>query len=433
MSSNPTSRYASQPSISDGSKWFCLILLLVAFTCQVVDRSILNLLLEPIKHEFRLSDSQLGLLAGLAYGIPYALAGIPLGMLADRVSRKRLLAFLLTLWSCLTVLSGMAQSFSSLLLARIGLGAAESGCQPNSLSLIADYFGRERRATATGVFFLGSAAGLLLSFTIAGALVPQHGWRAAFFVAGIPGLLLALVIALVLREPQRGGEQLVISTELAPSLSVVLRFCREQKALLHMVAMLLMTYATTTAIVIWVSSYFIRLHGLNIKEVGLLLALSLGVAGAIGTFSAAWAADRLSRSGPHWPARLLAITVSISTLAAAGMLMTTSTQMAIMFLMFWGLFNAAWYGPSYSLCLNLVKPHMRGTVSALILVLSNVLGAALGPQIVGFLSDRFAPWAGNDSLRYSLLLILVLNIFAVFHCIKAAANVADDLIRLENS
>jgi predicted MFS family arabinose efflux permease len=420
------------PVISTGNRWAILAFLLAVYTCQVVDRSVLIVILEPIKREFHLTDSQLGLLAGLAYGIPYSIAGIPLGMLADRINRKRLLAALLGLWSCLTVLSGMAHGFGSLLAARIGLGAAESGCQPISLSLIADYFKPEHRGTATGLLFLGSAIGLLLGLSVAGLVTSAHGWRASFFVAGSPGLLLAIAVALFVREPLRNGSaprSLVIGP--APSLIAVLRFISRQNALLHMVGMLVLTYTTTSAFVIWLSSYFIRAHGMNIKEAGFLLAMSVGVAGGIGTIGAAWTSDRIRHAGEHRPAMLLAFTTCMSTLAAAGMLIVPSTKGAIIFLMIWGLFNGAWYGPSYSFCLALVMPRMRATTAALILVISNVVGAGLGPQLVGFMSDRFAVRAGSESLRCALLVVLILSLFAIYHCLRAAGSVSRDLARVE--
>jgi len=240
--STPLTATAPSPPVArtHAARWALLLLTTIA-TVQFFDRALMVVILEPIKREFALSDAQLGLLAGLSYAAAFALAGIPLGWLADRRNRRNLLALLLALWSGMVALAGSAGSFATLVAARVGIGAMDAGGQPCSVSMIADLYPPQRRATAVAVFYMGVPLGMAGGFLFGALLAGAYGWRTALFAAAAPGLVLAALLLLWLREPQRGGSEGAIpaagaAAGAAPPLADTLRFMRGQRALLHIIA-----------------------------------------------------------------------------------------------------------------------------------------------------------------------------------------------------
>lgn len=408
-------------------RWYVVILLMCIYACNVLDRTVLNMLFEPIKHEFGLSDNQLGFLAGIAYAVPNAIASLPFGMLADRVNRKNLLAFVAAGWSALTAFSGLTVSYWNLLLTRAGLGAMEAGCPPNAISLVTDYFPPRRRSTATAVYMMGVTLGMLGGYAVIGVIAAAYGWRAAFFVAGIPGVLLAILLFFTVREPQRDIAK--PSHSGAPALRTTLGFIRNQKALVHVIAALVLISASVTAAYVWTTSYLMRFHGISIREVGVILALSFGVFGSIGTTVGGIVADRMGHGNSRWRIRVPAITLLLSTILWIAILITTSKPVVVFLLCVWAIFSAAWVGPIYGLIVSLVVPRMRGTAMSLSTILANLIGAALGPQIIGFISDHISPIMGNESLRYALLVPLFFNLWAIWHCLSAMRTVESDLLK----
>ena len=264
---------------------YALFVLFLVFTSSHVDRQILAILLEPIKHELVLSDTQLGFLSGIAFAIFYATLGIPMAMWADRSNRRNIITLALTMWSGMTVLCGMAANFSQLALARIGVGVGEAGSSPPSHSIIADMYAPTERATAMGTFSLGINCGLLIGFSVGGWINQWYGWRAAFWVVGAPGLMLALLVRYSLREPPRGyAEGLQSVSHEAPSLGAVVSYMWSTPALRHIVAGTTLASFVGYGVVLWLPSFLMRSHGLQSGAIGMLLALGFGVFGGVGTF-----------------------------------------------------------------------------------------------------------------------------------------------------
>lgn len=407
-----------------------LAALVVVYTFNFIDRQILSILLQPIKAELGLSDTAMGFLTGFAFAIFYATLGIPIAMLADRWNRRNILALSLGLWSTMTALSGLATNFWHLALARIGVGIGEAGGSPPAYSLISDYFPPERRAMALAIYSMGLPLGILFGFLIGGWVNDWLGWRAAFFIVGIPGLLFALVVRFAIREPPRGACE-ARAVAAAPPLREVIRFVWSQRALRHAILGTMAVAFANYGFLTWTPAFLIRSHGLAVSTVGTYSALIIGGSGAVAMLLAGWGADRLARRDVRWLAWLPALIVlanfpgAIATLLAEPVwltfaLMTIPSAMGVMYL-----------GPVLALMQNLVAPRMRAVSGAFFLFLVNLVGLGLGPQTVGIVSDALAPAHGVDSLRYAIIVVAAANLLAAWHFWRAARYVAGDARRLE--
>ncbi|SCW75662.1 Sugar phosphate permease [Sphingobium faniae] len=401
-----------------------LAMLLAVYTCNFVDRYIMSLLLEPLRHEFNLSDRQLGIMGSLVYGLAYAMAGIPMGLLVDRISRKKLITVTLLLWSSLTALSAAATSYVSMLIIRSGVGAAESAAAPASYSMIADSFPPSRRATAAGIFFVASPLGLFISFAGGGYLVAEYGWRAAFLVAGLPGVVLAVLTLLLLREPERGRYDRAAAQSHDPiqpaPLMETLRYLANDRLLLCMIGALMLTAMSAASMTAWTASYFVRLHDLPLRDVGLLIATLGGLAIIVGSAGSGWLADRLAGRDIRWPLWLAGCGALLAMLC--GLLMAYAGTLAIaaigMFL-YKGM-AATHIGPSFATTINNAPVSMRGTIMSIQQVALNFVGFGLGPLVTGILSDGFG---GGDSLRPAIAMTLAINLPAALMLLIAAWQV----------
>ena len=405
-------------------RWYILSLLLTVYMVHHLDRQVVSLLLEPIGAEFELTDSQLGLLAGTVYAIAFAVAGMPLGLLVDRVHRVRLLSALIAVWSGLTALCAMATSFSMLVLMRIGIGAAESGGTPTNLSLLSDYFERRRRSTAVGIYMMGPQLGTIVGFAVAGVIAANYGWRAAFLAAGIPGLILAALVFLSLREPQRGASDAVHGVQdaplAAPPFMAALRLIWQQPALVHMIIGLTIANTVAAGVAVWLPALLMRVHGVSIQTAGLSVAFGVATFAALASLFSGMVCDKLGARSPHAIPRLAAFAALITIPFIIYGSLTGAYWVAIAAFAAKTVAHAIVNTPGYAVSLSLAPPQIRGTTTALLQVLSNLLGYGIGPQLVGMLSDAFRPFAGVDSLRYGLIIFVFLNLWAAAHLLRAA-------------
>ncbi|WP_157889192.1 spinster family MFS transporter [Herminiimonas arsenitoxidans] len=399
--------------------WYALSILTMIYSCHFLDRTMISIIVEPVRAEFHLHDSQIGLLTGLAYGATFAIAGIPIGLLIDRVNRIKLLAILVTIWSGMTILSGIANSYIHLLLARMGVGASEAGGSPASLSLISDLFPPSKRSTAVGYFFLSNAIGATLSIIIGGFVTAQYGWRTAMLLAGIPGIILAAVLILTVRNPKRGATDTSgIPQEAAASPREVIYFIANNKAMLHLLAGVALITAAIATIGAWLPSFGMRFHGLSIKEAGIMAALAGGFFAAAGSVLGGMLSDKLGKGGARRRIDLcFFICFGILLLGCGGALLKhTSLAMGMFcFAMFvaFAIFPAA-----FGSMLSLAKPNMRGTTSATMQVCTNLIGYGMGPFLVGILSDFYG---GDQSLRYAIATVICISCpWAAVHFILSA-------------
>jgi MFS family permease len=413
---------------------YALGVLFLGYVVNFIDRSILSILLEPIKHDLMLSDTELGLLGGLAFALFYATLGIPIAALADRWSRVKVLVISMVIWSAMTALCGMAVSFATLLLARIGVGVGEAGASPPSHSLISDYFPVEKRATALSIYALGIPIGAMVGNYVGGWGAEELGWRVTFFLVGLPGILVALLIFLTLREPPRGLSEKTApvledeAAESAPSMKEVFGFLWAKRSFRHIGFAAGLHAFVGYGVGTWNAPFLIRTHDLPITEVGFWLALISGI-GAIGTFAGGFLGDRISAAtgDRRWYLWLTGV---------ATVLMVPFQFVAYLYDGLWAvlpslfvisILGGMYLGPSFAMTQGLVTLRMRATASAILLFMLNIIGMGLGPYFVGIASDLLAPASGIDSLRYALCLAVLANIWAAGHYFAGARTLRSDL------
>lgn len=373
----------------------------------VLDKIIFTVLLEPIKEEFRLDDFRLGLLAGAVYAVCLGVASIPFGILADRGNRRNLAAGCLAFWSAMTALCGLAQSYATLLAARLGVGIGEAGGGPTALSMIADLFEHKRRATAMAIFSLGTPAAALINLTLNTQIAHAYGWRAALLAASVPGFLLAIAMMLFMQEPRREG---ALARQPAPPLRATLRTIAERSSLVCLLAGAMCAYIVLAGVSSWNFSFLVRFHHVKLNEVGPLLGVAIAGAGLVGLYGSGRLADLLADRDERWRTRVMALTTTASVLCGWGAFNTTDWHLAVAFTAGLAACSSLWLAPGYALSQSLVPARMRGTIGAILFMLANVVGYGLGPPLVGWLSDSIAAAGGVHSLRTALTIVVTANL-----------------------
>ena len=414
----------------DKSTRLMLWLLLVVYIFNFLDRQIVNILAEPIRRELDLSDTQIGLMTGIAFALFYTVLGLPIARYADRPSsdRAKLIAGALAIWSAMTALCGLAQNFGQLLLARIGVGVGEAGCTPAAHSLIADSVPPERRASALAFYALGIPIGSLLGMLIGGVLADTIGWRKAFLFVGAPGLILAIIVTLFLRDPRRS--RVLSASQMAPP---VLGMGAAIKSLLLSRTYVLLLIAGSSASFLsygkstWTTIFFQRTHGLSASEVGFWFGVGGGIAGITGTILGGWLADRYGRTDRRHVMTAPAIGMAIAAPMAFAAYFMTDWRLALLLLLIPTLLNSLYYGPTYSSAQGLVPLQARAMASAALLFCQNLIGLGLGPLFFGMLSDWFKPMAGDESVRWVLYGAAWLGLIPAFFFWRCSLRLTADL------
>ncbi|MFM7028206.1 MAG: spinster family MFS transporter [Chakrabartia sp.] len=409
-----------------GQRWYVLFIMMLVYTISIADRYVLSTLLGPISQELNLSDKGAASL-GIPLALFYVTMGIPLSWLCDRTSRKKLLAASVAVWSAMTALTGFTKGYFDLLLARVGVGVGEAGGTPACNSIIADYFPADRRSMAMTIFALGAPIGAWLGSDIAGIVSIHHGWRASFFVLGIPGLILALIILATIKEPQRGRLD-AVTADKSPTVMETLKFLWSQKAAVHG-----MMGAGVSAFwgwgLMWFTPLFLqRTYHMNEGEAGTLLGQIYLVGGILASLVTAWVVARPSYADPRRIARLLAVVTAIATLPSFYAYWTYDLFVAK--LMWWIFIPAIYFyiGPAMALCQNLATPNMRAMTIAISLLIANVLNLIVAPWLVGSVSDFMAGPAGADaeSLRIAQLVLAPSGLWAAWHYWRAEKYIVED-------
>ena len=393
---------------SAGYRWYVLCVLTLGYIFNFIDRQVMTILLEPIKAEFGATDTLMGLLTGLAFALFYATLGVPMARLADRWSRRNVLAISMAVWSGMTALCATATSFGQLALYRIGVGVGEAGGTPPSQSLLADIFPPAQRSLAQGVLASGTNIAVLVGLFGGALLADAYGWRNVFWIFGVPGVALAVLIRLTVREPVR---EIRVVEEDGSLWSAIQRI----SALPGFPAIALavgMTAVSGYGLGVWSPSFMIRVHGLSLVDAGLYLGLIGVFGGILGTLLSAILVDRLAQQDARWQLRLPMIGVLISIPTQTLFLLWPAEHLwmlgdrpfpvALVFMFFSAIFASFWIAPSYAAVQNLVPAHWRTQAAALLLFILNPLGMGLGPLVVGWLSDVYGG-LGDVSIRYALL------------------------------
>ena len=408
------------PEITERQRGYTLFVLVLVFTSSHVDRQIMGILGQPIKESLMISDTQLGLLTGIMFAFFYATLGMPMAMWADRHNRRNLITFSVFTWSFMTALCGAAQNFMQLLLLRIGVGVGEAGSNPPSHSMIADLYPPERRATAMAIFGTGINWGILIGFLVGGWINEWYGWRTAFVVVGLPGILIAALVRYTVKEPPRGYSEKLEAIQAPPPFWDVVKFLWNNNVLRNIIIAGTLVAFTGYASVIWVPIYLVRIHDMGTGAVGSYLALLIGVGGAIGIYMGGRIADGLARIwGQQWLPWVIAIAsvLTIPTLYLAFVAETASA--AIWAYAIPAALGTVYVAPGFALIQNETPLHMRSVAAAINLFVVNIVGLGLGPFTVGFLSDQFTPAYGEDSLRYALMATLLVVVWSIGHYYRA--------------
>ena len=445
------------------------LLFLVSFF-NYMDRYMLAVLLPAIKADLQLSDTQIGFITGLAFTLFYATMGIPIARLADRYSRKNIIAIALTVWSAMTALCGLAQNFVQLAVARIMVGVGEAGASPPSHSLIADLFPVEKRARAISIYTLGAPVGILVGFMLGGWITQLYGWRAALFTVGIPGILVALVVYRKLHEPERGASDGLAQNPEAPphhtgldpasgaanglpqkpeapprhagldpassaanglpQKTEIPPFWFSLKTLMTSPTFRHLSFATGLYTVLWLGvvqwlpSFFTRSFGLEIGEVGTWLAIILSVSQLIGMLLGGYLADRLGAADLRWYVWVPSLAILVSTPMFALTFLTQNPTLAFLSLFLPFMIGVMQGPPSFAVAQGLADVRMRAMAAALLLLITNLIGGGIGPQAVGIMSDYLADQFNRDSLRYSLLAVsLVFGLWSSLHYFLAGKTI----------
>lgn len=416
--------------------YYVLGALTLCYVVNVMDRSqILAASVQAIKKEFGASDFQMGMLSGLPFAVFYSLMGIPIAAWADRSSRRNVLALAVATWSGMTALFGLAINFTTLFLARIGTAVGEAGGSPPSHSLISDYFPKSRRGTAFAIFALAVPIGTSIGAAIGGWGNQNLGWRNTFIAVGVPGIVLALVVYLTVKEPPRGMSDAVrpATGQQTPDMWAVLKFLWLRRSFRHL------SLAAALHSVVWYASgafnnaFLQRSHAMSVSEAGYWISLLSAIAG-VGTFLGGYLSDRLStrmndRRWYMWVpgvATLLCVPFQFLAYLSPSLSVALPSFVGLM------LMAAVFFGPSFAMTQALATLRMRSVATSVLLFIQTLIGNGLGPSVTGFISDWLGPSYRTDSLRYALVIIGVVNFWAALHYLVGARSLRQDLELTEN-
>ena len=396
---NPT------PVVPDSPRYRLVVLamLVLVYTFNFIDRQIVGILAVPIKADLGLTDTQLGLMGGLAFALFYTALGIPIAMLADRSNRTTIMTVALVLWSAMTAVCGFAQNFWQLFLARLGVGVGEAGGVAPAYSLVADYFPPHQRARALGAYSFGVPIGSALGIVFGGFIAHWVDWRTAFIAVGIAGVVIAPLFKFVVREPQRGRYDGARGAGTPSSLREVMRVLLSKRAFWGIsfgaAASSMMGYG----LFFWLPSFFVRSHGMTLLDASMYFGAILLVGGIAGIWMGGWLADRFGTARRRNYALIPAIAFIATVPFYIGAV--TSNSLAVSFVLFLvpTALGLVWLGPVLSAIQHIVPPGMRATASAIFLFVNNLIGIGLGSVALGALSDVLSARFGADSLRYAIL------------------------------
>jgi MFS family permease len=435
ITETPTSRVHSSSTGLLSSSWYrhyVLGILFLTYIFNVMDRSqVLGVNLQSIKLELGVSDAQLGLLGGIPFAIFYSILGIPIAALADRWSRRNVLALAVAIWSGMTALCGMAVNFATLFAARVGVAIGEAGGSPPSHSLISDYFPKSARGTAFSIFALAVPVGTMIGAAFAGWSNVNYGWRATFMIVGLPGVALALLAWLTIKEPPRGLSDNLdpsVARAQAPPMFDVIKYLWHRRSFVHLSLAAALHSVVWYGAGQWNPTFFIRSHGWTAQEAGGWIAVFAGI-GGLGTFFGGYAADKLSvvmkdRRWYVWVPGLATLAMVPFQFFAymASSLPVIVTSFSIMTFL-----AAVFFGPSFTMTQALATLRMRSVATSLLLFVQTLIGFGLGPFGVGRISDALNADYGRHSLRYALVIIGLTNIWAAAHYMWSGRTLRQDL------
>ena len=414
---------------------YLLVLLVVVAAFNGVERLALGLVLQDIKWDLGLSDTQLGFLTGLSFAFFYAVMGIPIARWADRGNRVAIISVGTIIWGAAVALCGVASSFFQLLGIRIAVAVGEASCNPAAYSLVTDHFSRAERPRAVAIYMLHFPVAVLLGFFVAGWLNQLYGWRATFVILGLSGVLPAALAWLTLREPRQAAEEIDGSDRQEPhrpslhgqSVWAVFLTLWHNKTFRHLLIALSIGYFFAQGITTWMSAFFIRSHGLKTGELGVWLGLIFGLGGLLGTTVGGELASRYAANNESLQLKAIGTIYAAFALISMFIFLSPNRYEAFAAMAVLAIVNTMTYGPLFATIQTLVPESMRATAIAVLYLFHNLIGMGLGPLAAGVMSDLFRPWAGEESLRYALVALSCGYVWAGWHFWRASRTVATDL------
>jgi len=413
-----------------GYSYFVVCFLAAVYTMNFLDRQIVSILGKQISTELHLTKTQFGYLGGTFFALTYTTFGIGMAYVADRARRTWVIAFACAVWSLFTVLCGTATSFVQILLYRMGVGFGEAGGSPPSYSLVSDYFPADKRGTGLAIYSLGVPLGSMIGAFAGGKIAVAYGWRTAFFAVGAPGIVLAVLLLLLVREPKRGGLDAFAEGETThppapPLLSAIAGFFANRTLTLTALSSGLSAFVGYAGLV-WNPQFLENVKHMSESDVATYYAVVLGVTGIIGTFGAGWLVDRLSHRDRRWFAWVPAIAFALSIPFWLGLLWAPTWQLAILFLAGPTLLNNMYLSPALTVVQNAVPPAQRTITGAILLFVLNLIGLGAGPVYVGWVADRMAPAHGDNALAYGYAAVIPFVGLTILAHIAASISIARD-------
>jgi MFS family permease len=414
-------------------KRYVLGTLTLVYTLNYLDRCLVILLLQPIKVDLSLSDTQLGFVTGIAFGLFYATLGLPIARWADRGNRATITSMAIGLWGCTVMLCLFVTNFIQLVFARIAAAIGESGCMPPTYSLLGDYFpAPAERTRAMAIYWLASPLAALISFVAGGWLNQLYGWRVTFCLMGIPALLVAILVKGTIAEPRTHGQYARVLEWKLPRMVDVLSMLWGQRSSRHLSLAIILLFTMGLGLAPWYAAFMMRSHGMRTAELGVWLGLIFGLSGIVGILLGGYVASRWFADNERGQMRVsAAIIASLVPFFVLFLLLPKKQQALIALVPLIVVFNV-FLGPTFALMQRLVAAEMRATTLAVVMLLANLIGMGIGPQVVGILSDSLTPVCGNDSLRYAMLAMSLVALWAAYHFWQVGRTVKRDLLAVEH-
>jgi len=391
---------------------YALGMLAIIYIFNYIDRLVVSILIEPIKLEFGVSDTMIGLLSGVAFALFYTVFGLPLGRLSDRIGRKPVIAVACIAWSVMTMLCGMATSFAMLLLFRVGVAIGEAGGSAPSVAMVSHLYPPHLRSRALSVFLMGPAIGAVVGLGMGGWIADTYGWRWAFIVIGAPGVLLGLILMFTVREPKAAAEPAGSPKQPYESFAETLKKLMRTPAYGLVVASASVAAVAGYAIGTWVPSFLIRSHDLSLQDAGLLMGVGGGLMSVAGTLACGAFTDRMASKNSGWQlgsallGTLICIPFGLAFFlwpdGAAFYMGSMAVPTAFLFYLGFAFFGVWWTVPCFGSMSYLIPPKRLAQGTALLFMGITLLGVGLGPLVVGILSDYFSATIGDEALRYAL-------------------------------
>ena len=417
-------------SPSKAYKYYMLGILTLVYMFNFVDRQILSVLQEPIRAEFELNDTQLGLLQGITFALFYVTVGIPIARWADIGNRRNIVSLAVGTWSVMTSLTGFAQNFMQLLLIRIGVGVGEAGGSPPAHSMISDLFKPDERARALAVYSSGITFGIFLAYVFGGWVSDNYGWRTVFIVLGVPGVIIALIVRYTFIEPVRGMHDVGTSLAKPPPVMDVVHFLGSRKSFLHLAMGCALHAFVGYGIAAFLVSFYVRSYQIphdNISQITLPIGFIIGIAGLIGNFGGGYLADRLGLKDKRWYLWVPAISTLLAIPFAFAAFLVDSLKLSMALYAIPLMLGTMYLGPVIAVAHSLVSPSMRALTSAILFFILNLIGLGLGPTLLGMTSDLLKPQFGSESLRYAILIAFLGYAWSAAHYFVAAKYLRADL------